>query len=74
MDMTYRKLGPTGLQVSVLSFGSWVTFKAQVDKDAAAEMLQTARAAGVNFFDNAEAYAGGESERIMGDAIRDLGW
>jgi voltage-dependent potassium channel beta subunit len=74
MDMTYRKLGPSGLKVSVLSFGSWVTFKAQVDKDAAAEMLQTARAAGVNFFDNAEAYAGGESERIMGDAIRDLGW
>lgn len=74
MDMTYRKLGPSGLKVSVLSFGSWVTFKAQVDKDAAAEMLQTARAAGVNFFDNAEAYAGGESERIMGDAIRELGW
>jgi voltage-dependent potassium channel beta subunit len=74
MDMTYRKLGPSGVKVSVLSFGSWVTFKAQVDKDAAAEMLQTARAAGVNFFDNAEAYAGGESERIMGDAIRDLGW
>ena len=72
--MTYRKLGPSGVKVSVLSFGSWVTFKAQVDKDAAAEMLQTARAAGVNFFDNAEAYAGGESERIMGDAIRDLGW
>ena len=74
MDMTYRKLGPAGLKVSVLSFGSWVTFKAQVDKDSAAEMLQTARAAGVNFFDNAEAYAGGESEQIMGDAIRDLGW
>ncbi len=74
MDMTYRKLGPSGLKVSMLSFGSWVTFKAQVDKDSAAEMLQTARAAGVNFFDNAEAYAGGESERIMGDAIRDLGW
>ncbi len=72
--MTYRKLGPTGLQVSVLSFGSWVTFKAQVDKDAAAEMLQTARAAGVNFFDNAEAYAGGDAERVMGEAIRQLGW
>ncbi len=74
MEMTYRRLGPTGLKVSVLSFGSWVTFKAQVDKDSAPEMLRTAREAGVNFFDNAEAYAGGESERIMGDAIRDLGW
>jgi voltage-dependent potassium channel beta subunit len=74
MEMTYRRLGRSGIQVSVLSFGSWVTFKGQVDKDAAAQMLQTAKDAGVNFFDNAEAYAGGESERIMGDAIRDLGW
>ena len=72
--MVHRRLGRSGLKVSVLSFGSWVTFKAQVDKDAAAEMLQTARDAGVSFFDNAEAYAGGESERIMGEAIRDLGW
>ena len=72
--MMHRRLGRSGLKVSVLSFGSWVTFKAQVDKDAAAEMLQTARDAGVSFFDNAEAYAGGESERIMGEAIRDLGW
>ena len=74
MEMVHRRLGRSGLKVSVLSFGSWVTFKAQVDKDAAAEMLQTARDAGVNFFDNAEAYAGGESERIMGEAIRELGW
>jgi voltage-dependent potassium channel beta subunit len=74
MEMTYRRLGRSGIQVSVLSFGSWVTFKDQVDTDAAATMLQTARDAGVNFFDNAEAYAGGESERIMGDAIRELGW
>jgi aryl-alcohol dehydrogenase-like predicted oxidoreductase len=74
MEMVHRRLGRSGLKVSVLSFGSWVTFKAQVDKDAAAEMLQTARDAGVSFFDNAEAYAGGESERIMGEAIRDLGW
>jgi voltage-dependent potassium channel beta subunit len=72
--MTHRRLGRSGIQVSVLSFGSWVTFKGQVDRDAAAEMLQTARDAGVNFFDNAEAYAGGESERIMGQAIQDLGW
>jgi voltage-dependent potassium channel beta subunit len=72
--MTHRRLGRSGLKVSTLSFGSWVTFKAQVDRDAAAEMLQTARQAGVSFFDNAEAYAGGESERIMGQAIADLGW
>ncbi|HET9444202.1 MAG TPA: aldo/keto reductase [Acidimicrobiales bacterium] len=74
MDMEYRRLGRSGLKVSVLSFGSWVTFKSQVDEEAAASMLQTARDAGVNFFDNAEAYAGGESERIMGAAIRHLGW
>ena len=74
MEMVHRRLGRSGLKVSVLSFGSWVTFKAQVDKDAAAEMLQEARDAGVTFFDNAEAYAGGDSERIMGEAIRDLGW
>ena len=74
MEMTYNRLGSSGLEVSALSFGSWVTFKGQVDKDAAANMLQTARDAGINFFDNAEAYAGGESERIMGEAITDLGW
>ena len=74
MDMEYRRLGRSGLKVSVLSFGSWVTFKSQVDEDSAAAMLETAREAGVNFFDNAEAYAGGESERIMGAAIRALGW
>jgi voltage-dependent potassium channel beta subunit len=74
MQMTHRRLGRSGLKVSVLSFGSWVTFKGQVDREAAAEMLQVAKDAGVNFFDNAEAYAGGESERLMGEAIRDLGW
>lgn len=74
MEMRYRRLGRSGLKVSVLSFGSWVTFKSQVDQGAAAEMLQAARDAGVNFFDNAEVYAGGESERIMGAAIRELGW
>ncbi len=74
MEMRYRRLGRSGLKVSVLSFGSWVTFKSQVDEGAAAEMLQVARDAGVNFFDNAEVYAGGESERIMGAAIRELGW
>ena len=72
MVMEYRRLGRAGLKVSVLSFGSWVTFGPQIDD--ASEILQTAYDAGVNFFDNAEAYAGGESERIMGKAIASLGW
>ena len=74
MDMEYRRLGDAGLKVSVLSFGSWVTFKDQLDVDKAVDCMAAAFDAGVNFFDNAEAYAGGESERIMGDAIRKLGW
>ena len=74
MDMTYNRLGRAGIKVSQLSFGSWVTFKSQVDVERAAEMLQVARDAGVNFFDNAESYAGGESERIMGAALAELGW
>lgn len=72
--MQYRRLGRSGLQVSVLSFGSWVTFGPQLDRDLAADCLRIAREAGCNFFDNAEVYAGGKSEQIMGDAIRDLGW
>jgi voltage-dependent potassium channel beta subunit len=72
--MEYRRLGRSGLQVSVLSFGSWVTFGPQLGVDTAAECLEAARDAGVNFFDNAESYAGGESERIMGEAIAKLGW
>lgn len=73
-DMPYRRLGRSGLQVSVLSFGSWVTFGEQIDTGLAKECLTAAREAGVNFFDNAEAYAGGRSEQIMGDAIAELGW
>ena len=73
-DMPYRRLGRSGLQVSVLSFGSWVTFGTQVDTSLAKECLTAARDAGVNFFDNAEVYAGGRSEQIMGDAIAELGW
>jgi len=73
-EMTYRRLGRSGLKVSVLSFGSWVTFGDQVDTALAKECLAAARDAGVNFFDNAEAYAGGKSEQIMGDAIAELGW
>ena len=72
--MEYRRLGRAGVKVSVLSFGSWVTFGPQVDVPRAEELLQTAFDAGVNFFDNAEAYAAGESERIMGKAIAALGW
>jgi voltage-dependent potassium channel beta subunit len=74
MEMQYRRLGRSGLKVSVLSFGSWVTFGDQLDVGLAADCLAAAREAGVNFFDNAEAYAGGESERIMGRAIDRLGW
>jgi voltage-dependent potassium channel beta subunit len=74
MEMTYRRLGPSGLKVSTLSFGSWVTFKSQLDVGLAAECMAAAHEAGVNFYDNAEVYAGGESERIMGEAIRRLGW
>jgi voltage-dependent potassium channel beta subunit len=76
-DMQYRRLGRSGLKVSLLSFGSWVTF-ANADQietaKQAAECLNAAKEAGVNFFDNAEAYAAGESERVMGEAIRELGW
>jgi voltage-dependent potassium channel beta subunit len=72
--MPHRHLGRTGLKVSVLSFGSWVTFGTQVDTGLARDCLDLARDRGVNFFDNAESYAGGESERIMGRAIAELGW
>jgi voltage-dependent potassium channel beta subunit len=70
----YRRLGRSGLKVSVLSFGSWVTFGQQVDVGLAKDCLAACRDAGVNFFDNAEAYGGGESERVMGEAIAGLGW
>jgi voltage-dependent potassium channel beta subunit len=72
--MEYRRLGRSGLQLSVLSFGSWVSFGPQLGVDTAMECLDAAQEAGVNFFDNAESYAGGESERIMGQAIAKLGW
>ena len=66
MEMEYRRLGKTGLKVSVLSFGSWVTFGPQLAGSLAEDCLAAAYDAGVNFFDNAEAYSAGESERIMG--------
>ncbi len=72
--MEYRRLGPSGLQLSQLSLGSWVTYKNQVDTRAATEMLAAAKDAGVNFFDNAEVYAQGESEVVMGEAFKALKW
>lgn len=72
--MPYNRLGGAGLKVSALSFGSWVTFGDQVDTGLAKECLTAAAEAGVNFFDNAESYAGGLSETIMGRAIAELGW
>ncbi len=72
--MDYRKLGNTGLRISELSFGSWVTFANQADVDKTVDMMSAAYDAGVNFFDNAETYAAGESERVMGAALKRLGW
>ncbi|MEO6745322.1 MAG: aldo/keto reductase [Caldimonas sp.] len=72
--MQYRRLGPSGLQVSELSLGSWVTYHNQVDAKGAREMLAAAFDAGVNFFDNAEVYAKGQSEIVMGQALKALGW
>jgi voltage-dependent potassium channel beta subunit len=74
MEMQYRHLGRSGLQVSVLSFGSWVSFGPQLAGSSARDCLAAAYDAGVNFFDNAEVYAGGRSETIMGEAIAELGW
>lgn len=74
MDMQYRRLGRAGIKVSLLSFGSWVTFHTQADVDSAVQMMKAAYDAGVNFFDNAEVYAGGRSEEVMGKALKELGW
>ena len=72
--MHYRNLGRSGLKVSELSFGSWVTYGNQVDTAAARELMAAAWDAGVNFFDNAEIYARGGAEKIMGAALKELGW
>jgi voltage-dependent potassium channel beta subunit len=72
--MEYRNLGRTGIRVSELSLGSWITFKNQVDVEAAVEIMAAAYDAGVNFFDNAEAYAKGRSEEVMGAALKKLNW
>ncbi len=72
--MKYRHLGKAGIQVSELSFGSWVTFHNQSGIKSAVTMMAAAYDAGVNFFDNAETYAAGKSEEIMGAALKKLGW
>jgi len=72
--MKYRHLGKAGIQVSELSFGSWVTFHTQSGVDSTVEMMAAAHDVGVNFFDNAENYAAGKSEEIMGAALQKLGW
>ena len=71
--MEYRRLGKSGLRVSELSYGSWVTFSFQLDKAKAKKTMKHAYDAGINFFDNAEVYAAGESEKIMGAALKELG-
>ena len=70
--MQYRRLGSSGLQLSALSFGAWVTFGGQVDRGTARELIATGWDHGINFFDNAEAYGNGEAEKLMGDVIADL--
>ena len=72
--MDYRRLGKSGLKVSEFSFGSWVTFAKQVDLSPAKVLLSAAYDAGINFFDNAEGYEAGNSEKVMGQAIAELGW
>jgi len=74
MNMIYRHLGKAGIQVSALSLGSWVTFHIQSGLKDTIDMMSAAYDAGVNFFDNAEGYAGGKSEEIMGAALKQLGW
>jgi len=72
--MNYRRLGRSGLKVSELSFGSWVTYGNQLDEGLARECMAAAHDGGVNFFDNAEVYAKGRAETIMGEALAKLGW
>jgi voltage-dependent potassium channel beta subunit len=74
MNMTYRRLGKSGLQVSAFSLGAWVTFGKQIDDPTAERLMHTAYAAGVNFFDNAEAYADGQAEVVMGRILQKSGW
>lgn len=72
--MEYRRMGRTGLQLSALSFGSWVTFSNQLDVALSDRLMGIAYDAGINFFDNAEVYAAGESERLMGQVLKNKNW
>src|SRR5512135_3289165 len=72
--MEYRHLGSSGLVLSALSVGAWVTYGGQVGEDVAYDCMRAAYDAGVNFFDNAEAYAGGNAEIVMGNVIKRMGW
>jgi voltage-dependent potassium channel beta subunit len=72
--MEYRRLGKSGLQLSILSFGSWVSFQKQIDDKIADELMGIAYDNGINFFDNSEAYAGGESEKMMGRVLKMKNW
>ncbi|HEX9370887.1 MAG TPA: aldo/keto reductase, partial [Roseiflexaceae bacterium] len=72
--MEYRRLGKAGIKLSALSLGAWVTYGGQVGEEVARSCMAAAYEAGVNFFDNAEAYAGGNAERVMGNVIKQLGW
>lgn len=74
MEMQYRRLGNSGLQVSALSLGSWLTFGKQISDDVAESLMVAAYDRGVNFFDNAEAYAGGQSEIVMGNILAKQNW
>jgi len=74
MEMQYRRLGNAGIKTSVFSYGSWLTFGSQQEKDDSLECMNAAYDAGVNFFDNAEVYAGGKAETVMGKALQEFGW
>jgi len=72
--MEYRRLGKTGLQLSVLSYGSWVTFAKQIDDSISDRLMSIAYEQGVNFFDNAEVYSLGQSEQMMGRVLKSKNW
>ncbi len=74
MGMEYRRVGSAGIKTSVFSYGSWLTFGSQQERDASLECMSAAYEAGVNFFDNAEVYAGGQAETVMGEALEEFGW
>ena len=74
MEMEYRRVGNAGVKTSVFSYGSWLTFGSQQEREESLACMQAAYEAGVNFFDNAEAYAGGKAEAVMGQALREFGW